>query len=44
MLFERTREFLRQRPVVERSTEFGLKESMQKTLAVYQQAVEGKSS
>ena len=42
LLVDRTREFLLHRPVVERSTEFGLEESMQKTLAVYRQAVEGK--
>jgi len=41
MLFDRAREFLLHRPVVEPSTEFGLNESMQKTLAVYRQAVEG---
>jgi glycosyltransferase involved in cell wall biosynthesis len=42
-LLERAREFLRDRPNVGRSDRFGLRESMQKTLAVYHQALEGKS-
>ena len=38
-LLERSREFLRQRPPVARNTAFGLQESMQKTMAVYHQAL-----
>ncbi len=41
-LIERSREFLRQRPTIQRSTSFGLQESMQKTMAVYKQAVTDK--
>ena len=43
-LIERARDFLRQRPAVNRSTAFGLQESMQKTMAVYQQALADKNS
>lgn len=39
LLVDRAREFLRQRPVVARSDAFGLRESMQKTMAVYHQAM-----
>jgi glycosyltransferase involved in cell wall biosynthesis len=38
-LLERSRDFLRQRPPVARNTAFGLQESMQKTMAVYHQAL-----
>jgi hypothetical protein len=38
-LLERSRDFLRQRPPVARNTVFGLQESMQKTMAVYHQAL-----
>ena len=38
-LLERSRDFLRQHPEVTRSTAFGLQESMQKTMAVYHQAL-----
>lgn len=38
-LHERTRQFLRQVPTVERSEAFGLQASMQKTLDVYDQAM-----
>lgn len=43
MLVDQTRTFLNQRPLVEDSTEFGLTESMQKTMDVYQQALAGKN-
>ena len=43
MLTERTREFLERPPAVERSSEFSLRESMQKTMDVYQQALAGKN-
>ena len=38
-LTERTREFLRHRPSVASNTAFGLRDSMQKTMAVYHQAL-----
>jgi len=38
-LLERSRQFLTQRPVVENNQAFGLKESMEKTMAVYQSVV-----
>lgn len=38
-LLERSREFLRKRPVVPKNTAFGLRESMEKTMAVYQSAL-----
>jgi glycosyltransferase involved in cell wall biosynthesis len=44
ILFDRCREFLRQRPDVTRNEAFGLKESMQKTMDVYHQALTDKSS
>ncbi len=43
-LVERAREFLQRRPTVDRSTAFGLQESMQKTMAVYHQALADKNS
>jgi len=42
MLLQKAHEFLRHRPVVEDSPEFGLAESMEKTMAVYQEALSGK--
>jgi glycosyltransferase involved in cell wall biosynthesis len=44
LLVDRAREFLRQRPVVARSDAFGLRDSMQKTMAVYQQAMADRKS
>jgi len=43
-LVNRAREFLRERPHVARSEAFGLHESMQKTMAVYHQALADKNS
>jgi glycosyltransferase involved in cell wall biosynthesis len=42
-LLSRSREFLHQRPVLQSSAAFGLQESMQKTMAVYEQAIADKS-
>jgi len=41
-LLDRARRFLRQRPDVDRSSAFGLQESMHNTMAVYQQALADK--
>jgi glycosyltransferase involved in cell wall biosynthesis len=43
-LLERSREFLRQRPTVPPSSAYGLRESMQRTLAVYRSALAGRSN
>jgi len=43
-LLDRTREFLRQPPGVARSGAFGLEESMNKTMDVYNQALMDKNS
>ena len=43
-LRERAREFLRQPPLVARADAFGLRESMHKTLDVYQQAITDKNT
>jgi glycosyltransferase involved in cell wall biosynthesis len=39
LLLDRSRDFLRRRPTVARNNAFGLRESMQKTMAVYHQAL-----
>jgi len=44
LLVDRAREFLRQAPLVTRSKAFGLQESMEKTMAVYHQAMAEKLS
>ncbi len=43
-LLKRSRDFLRQCPEVARNAAFGLQESMQKTMAVYHQALADKNS
>jgi hypothetical protein len=43
-LLERSLQFLRKAPEVSQSTAFGLRESMEKTLSVYQSALAEKAS